>query len=128
MFLFAGENCTDVHLARLIASVKKAGLDVHDMFLANQCSVTSEVVLQRNGQADSTYSFSHVDGSSRCRISGWAMELVIGHESSLAPSNRLHSQSLTPASSSRGRLARRMEQRACGKILCSPAVIGVCAG
>ena len=29
--LALGENCTDVHLARLIAGVQKAGLDVHDV-------------------------------------------------------------------------------------------------
>ena len=29
--LARGENCTNVHLARLIAGVKKAGLDVHDV-------------------------------------------------------------------------------------------------
>ena len=33
--LARGENCTKVHLARLIASVQKASRDVHDMFLAS---------------------------------------------------------------------------------------------
>ena len=33
-----GSNCTNVHLARLMARVKKAGLDVHDIFLASRCA------------------------------------------------------------------------------------------
>ena len=33
--LARGANCTNVHLARLIAGVKKAGLDFHDISLAS---------------------------------------------------------------------------------------------
>ena len=35
MVLARGANCTDVHLARLVAGVQKAGLDVHDICLAS---------------------------------------------------------------------------------------------
>ena len=33
-FWLAATNCTNVHLARLVAGVKEAGLDVHDTSLA----------------------------------------------------------------------------------------------
>ena len=36
--LARGANCTDVHLARLVAGLRKAGLDVHDMSLASGCA------------------------------------------------------------------------------------------
>ena len=61
--------CTGVHLARLIAGVQKASLDVHDISVANGsadvlvCEVSpSQRVLQWNGQADITYSPSRADG------------------------------------------------------------------
>ena len=36
--LARGANCTNVHLARLIAEVKRAGLHVHDISLASGCA------------------------------------------------------------------------------------------
>ena len=93
--LARGANCTNVHLARLIASVQKVGLDVHDIslasgsadvlgyevFLANaSCSGTCKRVSRTRSVARTV--------SSRRRIGGRAMELVDGHESFLAISNR----------------------------------------
>ena len=67
--LARGANCTNVHLSRLIAGVKEAGLDAHDIFLASGSadvlvceSVTSHSAVQRNGQTDGTHSVRRADG------------------------------------------------------------------
>ena len=88
------ENCTNFHLARLIAGVQKASLDVHDISPASG----SADVLDCEGSPANT----HCSGtgkrisrilpaartvSSRRRISGWALGLVNGHESLFALSN-----------------------------------------
>ena len=129
-----GANCTDVHLARLIAGVQKAGLDVHDISLASgsadvlgyevtpanaYCSGTSKRVSLFRSVAQTV--------SSRRRISGRAMELVNGHEPFLALSNR-GVLSILDASSKFARASDlvpgeswsvvRFEQKAFGRILC----------
>ena len=71
------------------------------------CEVSpAQRVLQWNGQTDNKNSFSRTDGLfAQSLIGGRTMELVNGHESCSALSNRgALSESLTPASSSRGRL------------------------
>ena len=93
--LARGANTTDVHLARLVASVKKTGLDVHDIPFASgytdvlgyevspaksYCSGTSERIARSRSVARTV--------TSRQRNGGRAMELVNGHESFLALSNR----------------------------------------
>ena len=108
--LARGENCTNVHLARLIAGVQKAGLDVHDASLASGSAAVLGYEVSANAYYNGTgkrmartLSVARTV-SSRRRISSRAMELVNGHEFSLALSNRgALSQSLTLASSSRGR-------------------------
>ena len=88
--LARGENCTDVHLARLIGCVQKAGLDVHDLSRAKG----SDDVLPANAYCSGTSNpISRVRSvartvSSRRRIRWRAMELVHGHEFFLALSNR----------------------------------------
>ena len=53
--LARGTDCTNVHFARLIASVKKAGLDVHDTSLASGCAdVLDYVVSQANSNCSGT--------------------------------------------------------------------------
>ena len=88
--LARGANCTNAHLARLIAGVKKAGLDVHDMSLpSGSADVLGCEVSPANAYCsgtDSTYAIRTV--SSRRRTGGLAVELVGGHESFLAHRNR----------------------------------------
>ena len=67
--LARGANCTNVKLPRLIAGVKKAGPYVYEISLDSGSadvlgceSVSSQRVLQWNGQTDITYSFSRMDG------------------------------------------------------------------
>ena len=128
--LARGGNSTNIHLARLIAGGKRAGLDVHDISLAS-------------GSADVLgYEYSNCSGSgkrmarirpvartvsSRRRISGRVMELVNGHESFLALGNRGvvsvldASFMLALASylvSGEPWSTVRMEQRAFGRIPC----------
>ena len=52
--LAPGADCTEVHLARLVADLQKADLDVHDISLQR--------VLSRDGQTDITHSLSRTDG------------------------------------------------------------------
>ena len=67
--LARGADCTDVHLARLIAGVKKASLDVHDISLASgSADVSGYEVSPANSHCSGTrksYSsclFSRADG------------------------------------------------------------------
>ena len=136
MVLARGANCTSVHHARLIAGVQRAGLDVHD---AAYASGGAEVLGYEVSVAN-----SHCGGpgkwvsrmrsvartvSSRRRLTGCAMELVNGHESFLALSNR-GALSILEASfkfaqashlvSGESWSSVRKEQRALGGILSSP--------
>ena len=93
--LARGENCTNVHLARLIAGVQKAGLDVHDKSLAIGsadalgCELSpANVYCSGTGKRISRIQSVSRTVSSCRRICGWAMELVNGHESFLVLSNR----------------------------------------
>ena len=93
--LARGSDCTDVHLARLIAGVQKAGLDVHDISLASGSGdVLGYEVSPANAYCCGTDKrISRIRSaartvSSRRRKSGRAMELVNGHESVLALTNR----------------------------------------
>ena len=89
--LARGENCADVHLARLNAGVQKVGLDVHDISFASgnavEVSPANVYCSGTNKRISRTRSVSRTV-SSRRRISGRAMELVSGHESFLALSKR----------------------------------------
>ena len=93
--LARGANCTNVHLARLIAGVQKAGLDVRDISPASgsadalgrevspanaYCSGTGKWIARVRSVARKV--------SSRRRTSGRAMELINGHESYLSLINR----------------------------------------
>ena len=67
--LARGANSTDVHLARLIAGVQKAGLDVSCTYpCQRKCrcsrwrSVSSQRILQLSGQTHITYSLCRTDG------------------------------------------------------------------
>ena len=80
--LARGANCTDVHLARLIASVKRASLDVHDISLASgSADVLGCEVSPANSHCSGT-------GKQTARIRSFAPshwrsgdgELVNGHE------------------------------------------------
>ena len=88
-------HCTNVYLASLIAGVQEAGLNVHDIFLVSGsadvlgygmspssacCSGTSKQISRIRAVARTV--------SSSRRISGRTVELVNGHESFLALSNR----------------------------------------
>ena len=86
--LTRGANCTNVHLACLIAGVQKAGLDVRDVSLASASAVVlgyevSSANAYCSGTGKRISRISSVAGmvSSRRCISGRAMELVNGHES-----------------------------------------------
>ena len=90
-----GTDCTNVHLARLIAGVQKDGLDDHSIFLASESAdVLGNEVSPANAYCSGTGKrISRIRSvartvSLRCRTSGRAMEL---------------SQFLTHASSSHGR-------------------------
>ena len=93
--LARGANCTNVHLARLIAGVQRAGLDVHDVAHASGSAdvLGSEKSLANSYCGGEGKRISRVRSvartvSKRRRTGGRAMELVSGHESSLALSNR----------------------------------------
>ena len=93
--LARGADCTNVHLARLIAGVKKAGLDAHDISLARRSAdVLGYEVSPANSYCSGTCKrIARVCSvartvSSRRRISGRAVELVNGHESFLSLTNR----------------------------------------
>ena len=99
-----GEDCTNVHLARFIAGVQKAGLDIHDISRAKgSADVLGYEVSPANAHCSGTSKrISRIRSvswtvSSRCRISGRLMELVVVHESFLPL------PSLMPASSLRER-------------------------
>ena len=132
-----GENCTNVHVARLSAGVHKAGLHVHDKEIyiyiyhlqaVGQMLLTMKC-LQPTRLAVTRASGDHVQSHGRRRISGRAMELVNGHESFSALSNR-GALSMLDASFKFARASSlvsgepwatvRVEQRAFGGIL-SPA-------
>ena len=132
--LARGAICTDVHLARLIAAVQKAGLDVHDISLASGSAdvLAYEVSLANAYCSGAGKRIARIRSvaqtvSSRHRISGRAMELVNGHKSFLALSNRW-ALSVLHASFKFARasylvlgelwLTLRLEQRAFGGILC----------
>ena len=93
--LARGADCSNVHLARLIAGVKRAGLDVDDLSLA---SGTSDVLGYEVSPANSYCSgtgkrIARIRSvartiSSRRRVGRRAMELVNRHESFLALINR----------------------------------------
>ena len=90
-----GANCTNVHLARLIAGVQRAGLDVHDVAQASgNADVLSYEVSPANAYCSGPRKrISRIHSvartvSSRPRIDEQAVELVSGHESFLALSNR----------------------------------------
>ena len=93
--LVRGANSANVHLARFIAIVKRDGLDVHEVSHTSEgadalcyevspansfCSGTGKRIARVRSVARTI--------SSRRRICGRAMELVDGHESSLALSSR----------------------------------------
>ena len=101
--LARGANTTDVHLARLSPGVKRSGLDVHNKSLASGSGDVLSYEVSTVKRMARVRSVARTV-SSRCRISGRAMELVNGHEFFLALSNRgALSQTLMQASSSRGR-------------------------
>ena len=88
-------DCTNVHLARHNASVKKAGFEVHDKTLASEsagdfgCEVSpANSCCSGTGKRIASIRSVARTVSSRRRICGRAMALVNGHESFLAPSNR----------------------------------------
>ena len=108
--LARGADCTNVRLARLIAGVQKASLDVHDTSLANGSADVHGCEVSPASQWSGS-SGNHVftvarTVPSRRRMSGRAMELVNGHESFLALSNRgaLSIFDAMQASGLRGRL------------------------
>ena len=93
--LARGANNNNVHLARLIAGVKRAGLDVHDTSHASGSAdvlgdEVSPVNLYCSGTGKRLSRLRSVARtvSTRRRISGRAMELVNGHEYFLALGNR----------------------------------------
>ena len=93
--LARGANCTNVHLARLIAGVQKAGLDVHDISRASGSAAVLgyEVSPAHASCSGMSKRISRIRTvarrvSSRRRIGWRAMELVSGHESFLAVGNR----------------------------------------
>ena len=93
--LARGEDCTNFHLARLIAGFQKASLDVHDISRAKESAdVLGYEVSPANANCSGTNKrISCIRSvlrtvSSRHRISGRTMELVNGHESLLTLSNR----------------------------------------
>ena len=103
--LARGADCTDVHLARLIAGVLKAGLDVHDISLASGSAdvLGYEVSLAKSYCGETGKRISRIRSgarmvSSRRRVSGRAMELVSVHERFLALSNLGGSLSILDAS------------------------------
>ena len=132
-FLAHGADCAYVHLARLIAGVQRAGLDVHDISLASGSpDVFDFEVSPANACCSGTRkriarirSVAQTVSSRRC-IGGRAMELVNGHASFLAPSNRgalsiLASFKFARASylvSGKPWSTVRMEQRSFGVVLC----------
>ena len=86
--LARGANCTDVHLARLIAGVQKTCLDVHDISLASgSADVLGYEVSPTNAYRCGTGKrISRIRSlartvSSRRRVIGRPMELVNDHES-----------------------------------------------
>ena len=90
-----GANCTDAHLARLIAGVQKADLDIYDTSLASGSAnvLGYEVSPAKSYRSGTGRRISRVRSvartvSSRCRIGGPAMDLVNGHDSLLVPSIR----------------------------------------
>ena len=94
--IFGFWHCTNVHLARLIASVTRAGLDVHDtctlpaevqMFSIMMCDQPTRIEVERGERIARIRSVAWTIFARR-RVSGRAMELVNGHESFLALSNR----------------------------------------
>ena len=84
--LARGTACSNVHLARLVASVQKAGLDVHDISLASgsadvlgcEVSPANTYGSGTGNRISRTRSVARTV-SSRRRISGRAMEHVDGH-------------------------------------------------
>ena len=81
--LARGANCTDVNLARLIAGVQKAGVDVHDTAHTSGCAdvlgyEVSPAIAYCSGTSKQISRIRSVAVmvSSRRRIGGWAKELV----------------------------------------------------
>ena len=144
--LVRGANCTNFHLARLIAGVQKARLDIHDISLARR---SADVLCCEVSPANSCFSgtgkrIARIRSvarartvSSRRRISSRAMELVNRHESFLALSNR-GALSILDASFKFARASYlvsgepwstvRMEQSTYGGILCLLRSVGVFGG
>ena len=134
--LARGANSNDVHLARLIAPVKRAGVDVHDISLASGSAQVSPANSCCSGTGKRTARIRPVARavSSRRRISGRAMELVNGHESFLAHRNR-GALSILDASSKFARASFlvsgepwstvRMDREHSGGFYVSSAAIGV---
>ena len=92
--LARGADSTNVHLARHIAGVQKAGLDVHDMSLASgsadvlgyDVSPSSVCCFGTSKRISRVRSVARTVSTCR-RVGRRAMELVDGHESFLALSN-----------------------------------------
>ena len=87
-----GADCTKVHIVRLFAGVRKAGLDVHDMSLARG---SADVLGYELSPASACCSGTgkriariRWTVSVRRRMNSRAMELISDHESVLALSNR----------------------------------------
>ena len=104
--LARGADCTNVHLARLIAGVRRAGLDVHDISLASgssdvlgcevspansHCSGTGKWIARIRSVERMVSSRRRIRGSSVVTSLSWRSAIVV------------LSQSLTPVSSSRER-------------------------
>ena len=137
--LARGANCTNVHLERLIAGVKRVGLDVHDISGASgSADVLGYEVSPANSYCGGTGKrIARIRSvartvSSRRRISGRAMYLV-SDESSWCSAIVV----LSPTSSSRGRLfwCQGSHGQPCawnrehaGEVYVSSETIGVCAG
>ena len=106
-----GSDSTSAHLARSIAGVQKAGLDLHDMSLASESTDVSlfevfpaDAYCSGTGKRISRIRSVARTVSSRRRIGGRATELVIDHEYFWGSAVAVLRQFLTEASSSRGRL------------------------
>ena len=103
-FLARGANCTNVHLARLTAGVKRAGVDVHDTSLASGSNLLGYEVSPANSYCCGTGKRT-ARGHSVARTSHWRPGDGCFQWSRVPrrPALVVLSRSLTPASSSRRR-------------------------
>ena len=132
------ENCTNVHLARLIASIQKTGLDVHDISRADgSADVLGYEVSPANAYCSGTGKrTARIRSVARTVSSRRAMEPSMVTCPSWHSAILVLSQSLMTASYLRGRLTWFQENhgQSCakntdsGRFYVVSAVIGACAG